>query len=690
MTRPIQLITSNTSETDPKQSIRKKRNAPSLAESSGDHSLNAVNGLVPALPEATPLSMPVQQGARLSALSMRLSVGQFIALISWRLVMAATTFLLTGLFAYEFYMVLSLKSITPAQIVLLTLCVISFTWVAFGTATSLCGFLASLFGAFRRDEMLAIETIPKQLAGRTALLFPIYHENPMRIAATIQAIAEECDGLGFSRNFDFFVLSDTRTETAKKVEATTFSALSKQLLKLMPVYYRWRQDNHGKKAGNIAEWVRNHGGGYDHFVIFDADSIMSGETLARLSAAMERNPNAGLIQTVPRLVGGTSVIARLQQFAARVYGPLLAKGSALWHGQDSNYWGHNAIIRCRAFAASAGLPELKGRPPFGGTIQSHDFIEAAFMRRAGWGVHLLPDLEGSYEGCPPGINEIIVRDRRWCQGNLQHARLLAWPDLKLVSRLHLVTGIMSYMASLFWLMALVAGLVTAYQWAGYQHSYFPNEVVLFPNWPVMDSERAMTLMVFTAVVVLLPKILGLVHALFIDRAWARTGSRLKIIPGFITEVTLSALIAPIFMLAHVGALFNLFIGRDSGWGAQGREGERLPLSQAMVQFAGYSAVGLSLMAYCFFVSPVLIGWLSLVYAGLVMAPVLAWMMGLNSSTLFFDWLMIPEERKPRAVLLKCDAIHKRMIGQETSDKAEASLALSLSGAGKRHEHLRSA
>lgn len=690
MTRPIQLITSNTSETDPKQSIRKKRNAPSLAESSGDNSLNAVNGLVPALPEATPLSMPVQQGARLSALSMRLSVGQFIALISWRLVMAATTFLLTGLFAYEFYMVLSLKSITPAQIVLLTLCVISFTWVAFGTATSLCGFLASLFGAFRRDEMLAIETIPKQLAGRTALLFPIYHENPMRIAATIQAIAEECEGLGFSRNFDFFVLSDTRTETAKKVEATTFSALSKQLLKLMPVYYRWRQDNHGKKAGNIAEWVRNHGGGYDHFVIFDADSIMSGETLARLSAAMERNPNAGLIQTVPRLVGGTSVIARLQQFAARVYGPLLAKGSALWHGQDSNYWGHNAIIRCRAFAASAGLPELKGRPPFGGTIQSHDFIEAAFMRRAGWGVHLLPDLEGSYEGCPPGINEIIVRDRRWCQGNLQHARLLAWPDLKLVSRLHLVTGIMSYMASLFWLMALVAGLVTAYQWAGYQHSYFPNEVVLFPNWPVMDSERAMTLMVFTAIVVLLPKILGLVHALFIDRAWARTGSRLKIIPGFITEVTLSALIAPIFMLAHVGALFNLFIGRDSGWGAQGREGERLPLSQAMVQFAGYSAVGLSLMAYCFFVSPVLIGWLSLVYAGLVMAPVLAWMMGLNSSTLFFDWLMIPEERKPRAVLLKCDAIHKRMIGQETSDKAEASLALSLSGAGKRHEHLRSA
>ncbi|GJM03148.1 MAG: glucans biosynthesis glucosyltransferase H [Rhodomicrobium sp.] len=690
MTRPIQLITSDTSETDPKRSIRKKRNAPSLAESSSDNSLNAVNGLVPALPEAAPLSMPVQQGARLSALSMRLSVSQYIALISWRLVMAATTFLLTGLFAYEFYMVLSLKSITPAQIVLLTLCVISFTWVAFGTATSLCGFLASLFGAFRRDEMLDIETIPKQLAGRTALLFPIYHENPMRIAATIQAIAEECDGLGFSRNFDFFVLSDTRTETAKKVEATTFSALSKQLLKLMPVYYRWRQDNHGKKAGNIAEWVRNHGGGYDHFVIFDADSIMSGETLARLSAAMERNPNAGLIQTVPRLVGGTSVIARLQQFAARVYGPLLAKGSALWHGQDSNYWGHNAIIRCRAFAASAGLPELKGRPPFGGTIQSHDFIEAAFMRRAGWGVHLLPDLEGSYEGCPPGINEIIVRDRRWCQGNLQHARLLAWPDLKLVSRLHLVTGIMSYMASLFWLLALMAGLVTAYQWAGYQHSYFPNEVVLFPNWPVMDSERAMTLMVFTAIVVLLPKILGLVHALFIDRAWARTGSRLKIIPGFITEVTLSALIAPIFMLAHVGALFNLFIGRDSGWGAQGREGERLPLSQAMVQFAGYSAVGLSLMAYCFFVSPVLIGWLSLVYAGLVMAPVLAWMMGLNSSTLFFDWLMIPEERKPRAVLLKCDAIHKRMIGQETSDKAEASLALSLSGAGKRHEHLRSA
>src|SRR5206468_9430391 len=46
-----------------------------------------------------------------------------------------------------------------------------------------------------------------------------------------------------------------------------------------------------------------------------------------------------------------------------------------------NYWGHNAIIRLRAFAQYAGLPELGGRKPFGGHVLSHDFIEAALMRR---------------------------------------------------------------------------------------------------------------------------------------------------------------------------------------------------------------------------------------------------------------------------------------------------------------------
>jgi membrane glycosyltransferase len=73
-----------------------------------------------------------------------------------------------------------------------------------------------------------------------------------------------------------------------------------------------------------------------------------------------------MIQTVPRLVGGRTPLARLQQFAGRVYGPMLARGLAAWFGNAGNYWGHNAVIRTQAFASSAGLPSCRGASPSAG------------------------------------------------------------------------------------------------------------------------------------------------------------------------------------------------------------------------------------------------------------------------------------------------------------------------------------
>ena len=166
------------------------------------------------------------------------------------------------------------------------------------------------------------------------------------------------------------------------------------------------------------------GGAYAQFLILDADSLMTGETLVRLAGAMERHPDVGLIQTLPIITGAATLFARVQQFAGRVYGPLIAHGIAWWHGAEGNYWGHNAMIRTRAFAEQAGLPELAGRKPFGGPIMSHDFVEAALMRRGGWAVHMVPGVRGSYEEVPPTLTDLAVRDRRWCQGNLQHLAVL--------------------------------------------------------------------------------------------------------------------------------------------------------------------------------------------------------------------------------------------------------------------------
>jgi membrane glycosyltransferase len=201
---------------------------------------------------------------------------------------------------------------------------------------------------------------------------------------------------------------------------------------------------------------------------------MSGETLVQLVAAMQEHPDVGLIQTLPIIVNATTLFARVQQFAGRVYGPLIAHGIAWWHGAEGNYWGHNAMIRTRAFAECAGLPELSGRKPFGGAIMSHDFVEAALIRRGGWAVHMVPAMRGSYEEVPPTLTDLAIRDRRWCQGNLQHAAVLPARGLHRISRLHLLTGIGSYITAPLWLLFILTGILIAVQARFVQPDYFPQ------------------------------------------------------------------------------------------------------------------------------------------------------------------------------------------------------------------------
>ena len=227
------------------------------------------------------------------------------------------------------------------------------------------------------------------------------------------------------------------------------------------LFYRRRADNSGRKAGNIADWVRAFGGAYENMVVLDADSTMAGETLLRMVDAMERNPGVGLIQTAPTIIKARTIFARVSQYSVRLYGRVAAAGLAYWTGSESSYWGHNAIIRTRAFAACCGLPELPGKPPFGGHVLSHDFVEAALMRRNGWGVHIAPRLPGSYEEGPPSLPDSDKRDRRWCQGNLQYWPFIKMPGLKPVSRFQLFFAMLMFLASPAWIGMLVFGAIDA-------------------------------------------------------------------------------------------------------------------------------------------------------------------------------------------------------------------------------------
>ena len=403
---------------------------------------------------------------------------------------------LTAYGAMEMYGVINVGAITVLKVALLILFVLNFSWIALAFTNGIVGFAWLLFSRARTADA------PRELKQKTAVVMPIYNEAPSRVFSAVQAMIEDVETTGLKESFDWFFLSDTTNPDVWITEERAFLVLRERLGERTRIYYRHRPKNTARKAGNIGDFVSRWGGAYAHMLVLDADSLMTAHAIVTLAAAMEADPDSGIIQSLPLIINRNTLFARLQQFAARIYGPVIASGLAIWSGRDGNYWGHNAIIRTRAFADHCGLPDLSGRPPVGGHILSHDFVEAALIRRAGYAVYMLPTLGGSFEESPPSLIDLAARDRRWCQGNLQHIRVLPTKGLKLATRQHFTTGIMSYLASPLWMAQLLVGIVLVLQSAYVRPEYFTDEFRLFPAWPVFDAERALQLFGVTMAVLL--------------------------------------------------------------------------------------------------------------------------------------------------------------------------------------------
>lgn len=559
-------------------------------------------------------------------------------------------------FGWTLYRVLSVETPTYLQLAFLASSTLCFAWVAIGSVTALIGFACLLSG--RGIDSLELPATGPPLLTRTALLFPVYREDPLSVAATIETMVRDIDEAGAAASFDIFVLSDTQDPDERSGEAGVYAALRARHIDRLQIYARWRTPNTGKKAGNIRDWIESFGGAYDTFVILDADSIMSAQTLLRLVRGMEAHPRVGLIQTVPVLAGGTTLFARLQQFASCYYGQVLSVGLAAWQGRDGNYWGHNAIIRTAAFADAAGLPQLKGSPPLGGHILSHDFVEAALLRRAGWEVHMVPSASGSYEGCPPALPDLIVRDRRWAQGNLQHLRLLRVTGLPFVSRLHLAFGAAAYIASPVWALTLLIGVLLAVQAQFATPSYFGTEVSLFPKWPVFDAQLALMLFIATVIAVYIPKLLGLAWALRTSAARQANGGIARMTAGFLVESIFSTLIAPILMITQSGAVISILLGRDAGWGVQRRSGVASSLVESLKRYKWQVVWGIVGSVICWLVAAHLLAWMSPVLAGLVLAPAMANITARQSSESFSHLLSSTHDLQLPALLTQRGSVEE--------------------------------
>jgi membrane glycosyltransferase len=627
----------------------------------------------PALPPETPLAMPVQSLRSAPGRSGRPPTAPRLMALR-RLYVIGGTLAMTAAAANEMYRALSVGGLTPLEMLVLALFVALFAWIAFAFVSAVAGFVSLLgrgglgLGIARAGPLPALTT-------RTALLMPIYNENPARIMAGLQAIDESVAATGALEHFAIFILSDTTDPDAWLAEEASFLALRERTGGHGRIFYRRRAKNIERKAGNIADWVKRFGGGYQQMLILDADSLMTGDAIVRLAAAMEAHPTVGLIQTLPIIVNGTSVFARMQQFAGRVYGPLIAHGIAWWHGSEGNYWGHNAIIRTRAFAEQAGLPHLRGRKPFGGHIMSHDFVEAALLRRGGWAVHMVSGLRGSYEEGPPSLSDVLVRDRRWCQGNLQHAAVLLARRLHWNSRLHLLTGIGSYVTAPMWLMFLVIGLLISLQARFIPPDYFPSGPSLFPQWPIQDPVRSMWVFIGTMGILLAPKLLSWI-ALLADRATRRgCGGMVRTFLSMIFETIVGGLIAPVTMLSQSLAVVAILMGRDSGWKPQRRDDGGIPFREILRGYWPTTVFGLLLGVASYLVAPSLLLWMSPVVLGLSLAIPLAALTSradLGRAIRRAGLLRIPEERDPPEVLARTRQLTAEL--RQAEDASADSLA----------------
>ena len=564
------------------------------------------------MPPRAPLEMP-EQNLRQAPDAPRDTAGKSI----WRSAVFLPALAITAGLLWSLYGLLKESGMSNLEYLLLTLIGMTFVWITLAVSTAAIGLMRRRAPDTPANPSEALDV---------ALLVPIYNENTSDVFGNAKAMLDDLpEG---EHTFSLFILSDTRDEAIASQEEQAFESL--RATAGIKVHYRRRVENTDRKTGNLVEWITNYGAAYDAMLILDADSLMSGRAIARLTDELAADPKAGLIQSFPMLLAGNSLFARLQQFSHTAYGWLLAEGLAAWSQTEGNYWGHNAIVRTRAFAATAGLPHLKGLRGQRDLIMSHDFVEASLLRRAGWRVRFLPRIAGSFEEAPGTLIDYVVRDARWCRGNLQHLRLLGTAGLHPVSRFHLFQGAAAYLMSPAWFVLLVFWALLGRGAETNIVTYFSEASPLFPSWPpeMTHIDSAMFLLVMYGML-LATKIAGAAVIAAYPKASRVYGGRLAFLTAFVVEVAMSIAYAPIMMIQQTKAVVRAALTRSNGWAPQQRDARAYPLRTLIAFHWSETLLGLLLLAG---VSSGLVSlWLFPIMASLVLAIPLsalsAWQLG---------------------------------------------------------------
>ena len=599
----------------------------------------------------------------------------------WRVFIFYSCALLpTGIVSLIFADLLWRTGWSAACTVLLILFVILFLFAAIGCVHGVFGFVLRMCGDRRRITNLKSYRDQPLDGISTAIIFPVYNENVVRVYEGLRATYESLAKTGQLERFDFFILSDSTDPDNWVEEERRWYDLIRELDALGRIYYRRRLVNEARKSGNVRDFLNTWGRRYRYFICADADSVLRGETLVDLVKLMETQPTVGLIQTVPALVNAESLFGRVQQFANRLYAPVFIAGLNYWALDFGNYWGHNAIIRTEPFMQFCDLPQLPGRKPFGGQILSHDFVEAALLLRENWEVWFAYDLEGSYEEAPQALIDNAQRERRWCQGNLQHTLVLFTKGLRGVSRLHLILGICGYLAGPLWLAFLLA-----FNWIRWAHDYSGLSDLTVPAFTpylhgISGTAHAFLIFVICMTVIMLPKALALVDLAYDTKRRRTFGGLARTTAGVVWETVFSTLHAPMLMLWHTRFVITNLLGISVGWTTQQRAADGTTWLYALQRHWGHVLIGVVWGWFMWVLDPMLFWWFTPVLAGMVLSVPLSVLtsrrsLGLRARSL--GLFLTPEETGPPAEIVSLRArmkIHELTEAEQGIQRSHAGLA----------------
>lgn len=553
----------------------------------------------------------------------------------------------------------------PLEIAILVVYAVLFAWISAGFWTALMGFWVMLRGGDKHSISASTAADqPIDTSVRTAVLVPICNEDVPRVFSGVRATWDSICQAGMSDQFDLFILSDSYDADTRVAERDAWFQLCRDVDGFDRIHYRHRTHRIKRKSGNIADWCRRWGSAFRYMIILDADSVMSGDCLKRLVQLMENNPGAGIIQTAPRASGRDTLYARIQQFATRVYGPLFTAGLHFWQLGESHYWGHNAIIRVEPFMTHCALGRLPGSGALGGEIMSHDFVEAALMRRAGWSVWIAYDLPGSYEEMPPTLLDELQRDQRWCQGNLQNFKLFFTQGLHPAHRAVFMTGVMAYLSAPLWFLFLLLSTALIAVFAVGEPEYFTQPYQLFPNWPSWHPEWALRLFGGTMTLLFLPKLLAMLLIAVRPAQWRGFGGAPKLLASTALEMLFSAALAPIRMLFHTRYVVFALLGFSVKWKSPPRDDAQTLWRDALRRHGIGTVFGLVWLGAIYWLNPDFLWWLLPVAGSLALAiplSVFSSRVSLGRAARNVRLFLIPEESIPPRELRWLRANMRRAI-----------------------------